>query len=228
MKKSVLKFFLVSLGLHFFIISIFLFKNSDFQESLTSILLVELISVQNNVKFEEKKVANKQVTDKKKKDHKKTEKNQIRVSKSIFTEEIKTEKGNLDEQNNNSFKAEKKIEILANESSSKKDKNLYSSEVFKSNSFTRAIYKIGSIKNPHPPYPLIARKKGWQGKLTLNVWVDTNGWVNEIYIKKSSGYKILDDVSLQTIKKWHFIPARSGDKNVKDQLDIPVKFVLSE
>ena len=57
-------------------------------------------------------------------------------------------------------------------------------KLFKSNSFTRAIYKIGSIKNPHPPYPLIARKKGWQGKLTLNVWVDTNGWVNEIYIKK--------------------------------------------
>ena len=228
MKKSVVKYFLVSLGLHFFIVSIFLFKNNDLQESLTSILLVELVSVQNNVKFKEKKVANEQVTNVKEDDYKKTEKNQIRASKNNIIREKKTIKRKLDKQSSSNFEAIEKIEIMANKKPSKKNKNLHSSEAFNSKNFTKAIYRIGSIKNPHPPYPLIARKKGWQGKLTLNVLVDTNGWVNEIHIKKSSGYKILDDVSLQTIKKWHFIPARSGDKNVKDQLDIPVKFVLSE
>ena len=29
-------------------------------------------------------------------------------------------------------------------------------------------------KNPHPPYPMIARKEGWQGKLILNVFVNKN------------------------------------------------------
>ena len=33
--------------------------------------------------------------------------------------------------------------------------------------FSKASYKFGTINNPHPPYPLIARKKGWEGKPLL-------------------------------------------------------------
>ena len=40
---------------------------------------------------------------------------------------------------------------------------------------SKAIYKIGSDNNPHPPYPIIARKKGLQGKLILSVIVNNDG-----------------------------------------------------
>ena len=94
------------------------------------------------------------------------------------------------------------------------------------NSKSSAKYKIGTIQNPHPEYPLIARKKGWQGKLLLNVLVGKNGEVIDINIVKTSGFEILDKTSIETVKNWKFIPARIGKKRIEDNLNIPVSFML--
>ena len=48
---------------------------------------------------------------------------------------------------------------------------------------SKALYKIGSINNPHPPYPLIARKKGFEGKLILEVLVNEDGNVKSTSIR---------------------------------------------
>ena len=90
-----------------------------------------------------------------------------------------------------------------------------------------ATYKIGSEKNPHPTYPLIARKKGWEGRVVLQTDVDKQGNVKFIRILESSGFKVLDDISIKTLKKWKFKPAKLGNKFVDDIVDIPVKFVLT-
>ena len=90
-----------------------------------------------------------------------------------------------------------------------------------------ATYKIGSEKNPHPTYPLIARKKGWEGRVVLQTDVDKEGNVKFIRILESSGFKVLDDISIETLKKWKFKPAKLGNKFVDDIVDIPVKFVLT-
>ena len=94
------------------------------------------------------------------------------------------------------------------------------------NSKSSAKYKIGTIQNPHPEYPMIARKKGWQGRLLLNVRVSENGDVISVKVLKTSGFKVLDKTSVETIKIWKFIPARIGGKNVEDYLNIPVSFKL--
>ncbi len=90
-----------------------------------------------------------------------------------------------------------------------------------------ATYKIGSEKNPHPTYPLIARKKGWEGRVVLQTDVDKQGNVKFVRILESSGFKVLDDISMETLKKWKFKPAKLGNKFVDDIVDIPVKFVLT-
>ena len=90
-----------------------------------------------------------------------------------------------------------------------------------------ATYKIGSEKNPHPTYPLIARKKGWEGRVVLQTDVDKQGNVKFIRILESSGFKVLDDISIETLKTWKFKPAKLGNKFVDDIVDIPVKFVLT-
>ena len=90
-----------------------------------------------------------------------------------------------------------------------------------------ATYKIGSEKNPHPTYPLIARKKGWEGRVVLQTDVDKQGNVKFIRILESSGFKVLDDISIKTLKKWKFKPAKLGNKFVDDVVDIPVKFILT-
>ena len=89
-----------------------------------------------------------------------------------------------------------------------------------------ATYKIGSIKNPHPKYPLIARKKGWQGRLLLNVRISENGDVININVIQTSGFEILDQTSIETIKGWKFTPAQIGKKKVEDFLNIPISFKL--
>ena len=91
-----------------------------------------------------------------------------------------------------------------------------------------ATYKIGSEKNPHPTYPLIARKKGWEGIVILQTNVDKEGNVKYIRILESSGFKVFDDVSIQTLKKWKFKPAKKGNKYVEDIVNIPVRFVLTK
>ena len=91
---------------------------------------------------------------------------------------------------------------------------------------SRAKYKIGTIENPHPEYPIIARKKGWQGRLLLAVHIDQNGNVLNIHVKETSGYGILDRASVKTIRDWKFLPARHGDSNVEDNINIPVSFKL--
>ena len=91
---------------------------------------------------------------------------------------------------------------------------------------SRAKYKIGTIENPHPEYPIIARKKGWQGRLLLAVHIDKNGNVLNIHVKETSGFEVLDRVSVKTIRDWKFLPARYGDSNVEDNINIPVSFKL--
>ena len=75
------------------------------------------------------------------------------------------------------------------------------SKIEKNKDLSKANYKIGSINNPHPPYPIIARKKGIEGKLILKVSVNNDGSVKHVSIRKSSGYQILDKVSKETIEK---------------------------
>ena len=75
---------------------------------------------------------------------------------------------------------------------------------------------------------MIARKKGWEGIVILQTNVDKEGNVKYIRILESSGFKVFDDVSIQTLKKWKFKPAKKGNKYVEDIVNIPVRFVLTK
>ena len=122
-------------------------------------------------------------------------------------------------------KISKDFNVLVNNQNQEIGKNVNSINNNKK-VFSKATYKLGSKKNPHPPYPMIARKEGWQGKLILNVFVNKNGKVKNVELLKSSGYKILDNISLQTIKTWSFEPAQLGKRYVEDNIKIPLRFVL--
>jgi len=92
--------------------------------------------------------------------------------------------------------------------------------------FTTAKPLYGSISKPH--YPLIARKRGYQGVVILKVKVLKDGTVGEIKIKKSSGYKILDKAAVEEVKKWKFIPAKEGGVAIDCWVEIPIVYKLTE
>lgn len=80
--------------------------------------------------------------------------------------------------------------------------------------------------NPKPPYPELARHQGYEGTVRLTVEVLANGCVGEITIKKSSGYEILDQSALMTVKKWRFTPARFAGIPVRSTVVVPITYCL--
>jgi len=81
-------------------------------------------------------------------------------------------------------------------------------------------------ENPKPVYPMEAREKGCEGEVLLRVEVLSNGRVGQIEVKKSSGYEILDQSALTTVKRWRFIPAKKGEVPIPFWVNIPIKFQL--
>jgi protein TonB len=86
--------------------------------------------------------------------------------------------------------------------------------------------KPNYLRNPAPPYPWEARQKGWQGVVILKVIVDRSGNPKNVEKEKGSGYAILDESALKTVKQWRFHPAQYGALPVESLVRVPVRFEL--
>ena len=82
-------------------------------------------------------------------------------------------------------------------------------------------------KNPPPEYPLIARRRGLQGNVVLEVMVDRNGSVTDLKVFKSSGYKVLDRAAEKSVRQWIFKPAIRGNEKIEIWVRVPICFQLS-
>jgi len=67
-----------------------------------------------------------------------------------------------------------------------------------------------------------------EGRVELWVRVNVHGEVAAIEILHSSGYRILDQAALETVRGWRFEPARRGGEARPGEVVIPVRFSLSE
>lgn len=75
-------------------------------------------------------------------------------------------------------------------------------------------------------YPEIARKAGIEGRVIVNVLVDTDGRVVETKIIKSLGHSGCDDSAIKAIRSVRWKPAKQRDRPVKVWVAIPVIFKL--
>ncbi len=89
-------------------------------------------------------------------------------------------------------------------------------------------YRADYLNNPRPPYPMVARRMGYNGKVILNVEVLAEGRAGQVLLYKSSGYDILDNAALQTVKTWKFSPAKRFGQPVTQWFLVPIKFSLEE
>ena len=80
--------------------------------------------------------------------------------------------------------------------------------------------------NPSPKYPRIARIRGYQGNVLLDVLVNKDGKVNDLKIYKSSGYPILDRAAATSVKYWLFEPGMIGENKVNMWVRVPIRFEL--
>ena len=80
--------------------------------------------------------------------------------------------------------------------------------------------------NPSPHYPRLARKRGYEGTVVLEVLVDPSGRVKDLQVFKSGGYAILDKAAVASVKDWLFEPGMKGDEKVEMWVKIPIRFQL--
>lgn len=86
----------------------------------------------------------------------------------------------------------------------------------------RPLYRI----NPPPKYPAMARRRGYTGQVVLDVLVGQNGNVIDLRLFDSSGYAMLDDAAVASVKNWVFEPGMRGEEKVEMWVRIPIRFEL--
>ena len=222
-----LRFFLISIFTHFLILLIIVLSSKITLElsnnDAIDVDIVAKIIRENNTNSEfEKKSNNTTKYDKKIMS--------LKDSKKLSESNKKHKNDNIIRNIYGNYTVEKKKKLDNENTEFKKILSTQKSTFSQTNSndyFRKAFYRIGSKYNPHPPYPIIARKKGWEGHLILKVFVNHKGSAEKVEVIKSSGYKILDEVSLNTVKNWIFIPARQGIVDIEDQIQVPIRFILN-
>ena len=84
------------------------------------------------------------------------------------------------------------------------------------------VYKM----NPNPIYPRLARRRGYQGMVLLEAFINDEGRVDDLRILESSGHSVLDRSAIQTVHQWLFEPGRRGDEAIAMWVKVPVRFRL--
>ncbi len=87
-------------------------------------------------------------------------------------------------------------------------------------------FNAAYLRNPPPLYPLVARRNGEQGTVTLKVRVTREGMAASVAVEKTSGSFHLDNAALETVRTWRFVPARQGTQPVEAWVLVPVVFRL--
>lgn len=225
------KYLVVSLVIHLAVISSFLLFQKSSEEAETSMLVTEIIQIKEPDKLKDVKTDNHKTKVVKKSSIVKSSKVKAPDIQAVLkpkTSPVTFKPGKVEFEQKTVDVKQASVEEKPKKSSDSLNKKSNDNRMSQNKNLSKALYKIGSINNPHPPYPLIARKKGFEGKLILEVLVNEDGSVKSTSIRESSGYEILDTVSKKTVEKWTFIPAKKMGQAVKDNIQVPIKFVLTD
>jgi protein TonB len=77
-------------------------------------------------------------------------------------------------------------------------------------------------------YPTLARKRGLEGVVEVEIGVDEKGTITALRVARSSGHGLLDDAALRGFTGIQFEPARRDGTSVSSTFRQPVRFVLKE
>ncbi len=84
------------------------------------------------------------------------------------------------------------------------------------------------LNNPAPKYPPVARSRGWEGQVILNVHVLANGRPDSVGVAQSSGRTTLDEAAAKAVAEWLFVPAKRGQTAIDGWVQVPIDFNLGK
>jgi periplasmic protein TonB len=90
-------------------------------------------------------------------------------------------------------------------------------------------HPVAGMESDRPPvYPEIARRRGQQGRVVLQVSVSAEGMPVAVTVAESSGYASLDAAALTAVQRWRFAPATRGGAPVPAVAEQTVRFRLTD
>lgn len=84
------------------------------------------------------------------------------------------------------------------------------------------------LSNPKPNYPHQARLRRQEGLVVLSVRVTADGVPVEVRVKRSSNFELLDESALRAVRHWRFTPARKGNRATASQIEVPIRFAMTD
>lgn len=78
----------------------------------------------------------------------------------------------------------------------------------------------------YPTYPPLARKRGQQGTVWLEIWLSEQGAQLKRTLSRSSGFALLDEAALRAAARWQFEPHRHNGMAVASRVRIPIEFAV--
>ncbi|MGE3774599.1 MAG: energy transducer TonB [Gammaproteobacteria bacterium] len=84
---------------------------------------------------------------------------------------------------------------------------------------------VGKVQ---PNFPLLARRRGWEGTVVVRFEVDTAGKIANVEVAQSSGRSILDEEAVRAVKRRPFKPATRDGVPVAAQHTIRITFKLKD
>ncbi|MDX2455872.1 MAG: energy transducer TonB [Gammaproteobacteria bacterium] len=75
-------------------------------------------------------------------------------------------------------------------------------------------------------YPAIARRKGWQGVVRLELHIEPDGRISDLHIDQTSGYAVLDKAALQSLQLANIPDAVQWLDGETVDIVVPVEYRL--
>jgi protein TonB len=98
---------------------------------------------------------------------------------------------------------------------------------------TSAHYTSGQVMDSlkeaftvHFYYPMLARRKGWEGEVTLALRVETDGRLTGIHIVGSSGHRVLDNAAIDSLSRARALQLPGGALDGSVDMLLPVHYRL--
>lgn len=96
------------------------------------------------------------------------------------------------------------------------------------NGFSGPYSDAGFFSNPKPPYPAVSRRMSEEGTVLLSVHILADGRVDDVKLKRSSGFSRLDESAIRTVRHWRYVPARRNGKPIPYWYAQPIRFSLDD
>ncbi|PSW21322.1 energy transducer TonB [Photobacterium sanctipauli] len=95
------------------------------------------------------------------------------------------------------------------------------------NNSPKLVTKPTFATRPSPvKYPRIAKRRGLEGQVLVEVWIDEKGKQVKHNLVQSSGAIVLDEAALDAIKRWRFSSHIVDGQAIAHRVQIPVRFKL--